>query len=361
MKKSLLFTLLILTASFIQTTAQSFCPVITGLRVSNITNTNATFDWDTGPFDGYNIEYRATYSTTWVWFGGGSFPHQEMSVFSLGTTYEVRVSGALTYDFCPPSAFITFTTLGSAPAPVPYCIAKGPTTTKDYIQTVQIGTINKISGNNKGYANFTSLSTDVTGNLAIPFTAKAGSNKTANTYIWAIYVDLNNDGDFLDAGETIGWNFVTIGTQPATWNIIIPTSLTGPRRMRIIMQNYFNAAGGSCGSFPSGEVEDYTINITSSAAARGAAVNAAPNISVEKNPTGPFTIFPNPATDMLKVIQPDAEANDLKIFDMAGRMVLAQYKFAGNKTLDISKLNKGMYILTLKSKGETITKKFVKE
>ncbi|MGI8583791.1 MAG: GEVED domain-containing protein, partial [Chitinophagaceae bacterium] len=304
MKKLLFFTGFFVVAVFVKTFAQSSCPAITGLTVSNITNTNATFDWNAGSFTGYNIEYKPSYTTTWIWFGGGSVPHQEMSVFSPGTTYDLRVGGTSLYGDCPPSAFITFTTTGSVPPPVPYCTAKGSSTTYGWIKSVSIGTINNVSGNNNGYANFTRLSANVTGNAVIPLTVQAGAKKTPQSQLWAVYADLNNDGDFLDAGETVA-NFVSVGGEIVIQNIIIPTTLTGPRRMRIKMQYMFNASGGSCGSFPSGEVEDYTINITSAVAAR-IMDNAPSNVSakVAAGSQLKLAIYPNPARDNLNVVYP---------------------------------------------------------
>ena len=361
MKKLLFFTGFFVVAVFVKTFAQSSCPAITGLTVSNITNTNATFDWNAGPFTGYNIEYKPSYTTTWIWFGGGSFPHQEMSVFSPGTTYDLRVGGTSLYGDCPPSAFITFTTTGSVPPPVPYCTATGSSTTYGWIKSVSIGTINNVSGNNNGYANFTTLSANVTGNAVIPLTVQAGAKKTPQSQLWAVYVDLNNDGDFLDAGETVA-NFVSVGGEIVTQNIIIPTTLTGPRRMRIKMQYMFNASGGSCGSFPSGEVEDYTVNITSAVAAR-IMDNAPSNVSakVAAGSQLKLAIYPNPAGDNLNVVYPNGQITELKIFDVAGRMVQDQAGFVGSKKLNISQLQKGIYVLQLKTKTGDKTQTFIKD
>ena len=343
----------------INASAQSSCPAITGLRVSNITSTNATFDWDAGPFDGYNIEYKASYSTTWVWFGGGSMPHQEMSVFSPGTTYDIRVRGSYFFGDCPPSAFITFTTLGSVPPPVSYCTSKGLSTTYGWIKSVKLGTINNVSGNNNGYANFTSLSTEIPGNTIISLTVQAGAKKTPQSQKWALYVDLNNDGDFFDAGETVA-NFVSVAGEIVTQNIVIPTILTGNRRMRISMQYMFVAGSGPCGTFQYGEVEDYTINVTAAVAAR--TMTGAPDDVLQKAISNSQTIvYPNPAKDVLNVVYSKEQVNELKVFDITGRMRVKQNGFAGSKALDISRLSSGAYVLILTTKGGDIKQTFIKQ
>ena len=118
MKKITFVTLLLAVSVFTKMSAQN-CNPITGLTVSNITDTNATFDWNlTAPFTGYNLSYRPSYSNTWIWIGGGTVNHQTLSVFSPGTTYEFEVSGVLMYGSggCPP-AYITFTTTDTVAPP----------------------------------------------------------------------------------------------------------------------------------------------------------------------------------------------------------------------------------------------------
>jgi hypothetical protein len=359
MKKSFLLTNLFVLLLLVNVSAQSSCPAITGLRVSNITSTNATFDWDAGPFDGYNIEYKASYSTTWVWFGGGSFPHQEMSVFSPGTTYEVRVRGSFYFGDCPPSAFITFTTLGSVPPPVSYCTSKGLSTSYGWIKSVKLGTINNVSGNNSGYANFTSLSTGIPGNTIIPLTVQAGAKKTPQSQKWALYIDLNNDGDFFDAGETVA-NFVSVAGEIVTQNIVIPTTLTGNRRMRISMQYMFVAGGGPCGTFQYGEVEDYTINVTAAVAAR--TITDASEVVLQKAiPNNQAIVYPNPTKDVLNVVYSKEPVNELKVFDFTGRIRVKQNGFTGSKVLDISGLSSGAYVLILTTKSGDIKQTFIKQ
>ena len=146
---------------------------------------------------------------------------QVMSVFMPGTSYDIRVTGQYTYSVvsCSPSAVLTFTTTGSAPAPASYCTTKGQSTAYGWIKSVQIGGINNNSGNNNGYANFISLSTNVTGNAIIILKVQAAAKKKPLSQQWAVFVDLNNDGDFLDAGETVT-SFATVAGEISTHNLI---------------------------------------------------------------------------------------------------------------------------------------------
>lgn len=358
MKKLFLLSLLF-TAVLSKTFAQSGCPAITGFRVSNITNTSASFDWDPGPFDFYAIEYKISSSTVWTWFGGGTAPHQDMSVFSPGTTYDIRLSGQYAFGGCAPSAFITFTTTGSAPPPVPYCTTKGSSTTYGWIKSVQIAGINNNSGNNSGYANFTNLIANITGNTAVPITVQAGASKTPRTQQWTIFVDLNNDGDFADAGETVS-TFVTIAGEITTQNIIVPTTLTGNHRMRIKMVYYLYAPAGPCGTFAYGEAEDYTLNI---AAPVAPAVNVAKqDIATAELLTNnsDLLIYPNPTSDYLKISYKKGTISNLKIYDIGGRMVIEKVSLSDNKSLNISQLQRGSYLVALTTDTGVITQKLIK-
>lgn len=68
-------------------------------------------------------------------------------------------------------------------------------------------------------------------------------------------------------------------------------------------------------------------------------------------------IYPNPAKDNLNFSE---EVSNIKITDLSGK-VITQISNS-EKSLNVSKLSKGTYIITATTKtGETITKKFIKE
>lgn len=69
-----------------------------------------------------------------------------------------------------------------------------------------------------------------------------------------------------------------------------------------------------------------------------------------------FTIFPNPAQNILN-IESDWTLENVKIYSMQG--VLLKEFFS--TSLDISQLSAGMYFIQLSSEGKRVTKKFIKE
>ncbi|MES2689898.1 MAG: BNR-repeat neuraminidase N-terminal domain-containing protein, partial [Bacteroidota bacterium] len=121
------------------------------------------------------------------------------------------------------------------------------------------------------YSNYTETVNplNIRRNEATPFSITGVSNCGATTAtaatVFSIYIDLNRDGDFADAGENTYRSASAAGVltgRTVTGSIIIPCSATlGLTRMRVIYSGG-NPATASCGALGQfGETEDYTINI----------------------------------------------------------------------------------------------------
>lgn len=70
-----------------------------------------------------------------------------------------------------------------------------------------------------------------------------------------------------------------------------------------------------------------------------------------------LSVYPNPVKDILHFSE---EVSNIRIVDISGRVVK---QISGlEKTLDVSKLAKGVYIITATTKaGKTITNKIIKD
>ena len=76
---------------------------------------------------------------------------------------------------------------------------------------------------------------------------------------FAIYADLNIDGDFTDAGETLASGSMTTGTAK-TGSFAIPSTATlGTSRLRVRIDPYNTVT--PCGKGYYGEIEDYVLQI----------------------------------------------------------------------------------------------------
>jgi hypothetical protein len=148
--------------------------------------------------------------------------------------------------------------LDCVPCGATYCAASGGC--DEYISQVDVGTISNASGCDQ-YADYTALSTDMAIGTGYDITVTNGNPYSSDYgYVW---VDWNQDLDFDDPGEQ-----VTMGTNPGmgpyTGTITPPAdAATGPTRMRVRIA--YSTPPGPCGTTTYGEVEDYTINVTSKA------------------------------------------------------------------------------------------------
>jgi hypothetical protein len=169
-----------------------------------------------------------------------------------------------------------------------YCASGANNTYDEEIFNVTLGTLNNSStcltlAGGPGsilekYSNYTSgpgapAAPNIAAGATTTGSVTIGSCGTFNyTSGLAIFVDLNQDGDFIDAGEKVYSSGATanlncVPATAATVSLIIPSSaLNGLTRMRIVNQeNTSGNAIGPCTIQSWGETEDYLINITGGA------------------------------------------------------------------------------------------------
>jgi hypothetical protein len=153
------------------------------------------------------------------------------------------------------------TACGPPPPPPPpaYCSSNGNNSSYEWINKVVLGSINNTSGNNGGYHNYTSLSTNLTAGSAYSINLTPGFASASYNEYWRVWIDYNNDLDFNDAGEQVGQGS---GTGAINVAFTVPAGTpTGNKRMRVSMK--YNAYPTACEVFTYGEVEDYTVVIGS--------------------------------------------------------------------------------------------------
>ncbi|MDP3845633.1 MAG: M14 family zinc carboxypeptidase [Pseudomonas sp.] len=153
------------------------------------------------------------------------------------------------------ASFLVIDEDGGTP-PLQYCTAASGSASAEWIGKVQVGGFSNTSGAST-YSNFTGQTANLLrGNNSLTLTPQFSS--TSYKEAWKVWIDLNRDGDFSDAGEQVFSSAAK--TTPASGTLVIPASAaSGTTRMRVAMR--YNSAPSACGSYNYGEVEDYSVVI----------------------------------------------------------------------------------------------------
>ena len=85
-----------------------------------------------------------------------------------------------------------------------------------------------------------------------------------------------------------------------------------------------------------------------------------PAASINKFEDANFSLSPNPAKEVLNLKASKAISN-IEIYNVMGQKILAKKINAVNNSIDISKLNKGMYLMNVTIDSTTESYRFIKE
>jgi lysyl endopeptidase len=231
------------------------------------------------------------------------------------------------------------------------------TSNNSYISTVQLNTLNNTS-TCSGYTSFPSLSTTLTkGNqytaTLIPSTSTANAQGAYTGDELAIWIDYNNDNDFLDAGEQVGYVLVGAGWSNV-FSFTVPTAASvGNVKMRVrISYQPDDGAIVPCGATMYGEVEDYSVVIQSSA------------VGLEDlNALNAVQLFPNPVSQelIIDLSAVSGEEVSIELFDLFGKLIATSSNQNGSSvTIAMNGFANGMYQVKLSSGEAQITKRIIK-
>jgi hypothetical protein len=256
-----------------------------------------------------------------------------------GTAYEVQVAAVCSGTTGTYSASANFTTI------VPtYCTAGATNTNYEKISNVTFADINKNSTATAGYEDFTATVGNVSQGTTYAFSASFTGISFAADEV-RVWIDFNKDKDFDDAGEAV---LVTPKkTSPWTGSIVIPADAPlGVTRMRVRLNDTSLGSNTTpCGTSSYGQVEDYSLSIGVLATGENFVANA-------------VQVYPNPAADVLNVTKVSSNAV-YAIYNLAGQLV-AKGKVVNNQ-VQVSKLAKGTYMITVENDGQTSKVKFLKK
>ena len=319
---------------------------------SSVTQTTLTLSWSASTDNVAVTEYDVYQGATKI----GSTANTTTNVTGLtaatGYAFSVKAKDAAG-NVSSSSNTVNVTTLSNA---VSYCASKGSRVTYEWIDYVAFGGMTNTTAANGGYGDFTSKVATVALGSTNQLVLSAGFSGTAYNEHFTVWIDYNQDGDFTDAGEQ-----VTTGNSSSAANrvadIVIPSTATlGQTRMRVSMK--YNAASTSCESFGDGEVEDYTVNITAAAVNAITAVVSGENIGSQESLD--LMAYPNPSVDFIQVkLASQSTKMTYKIVNVTGSVV--QSGHLDSSSINVSKLNTGMYILEVNDGQKVLTTKLLKK
>ena len=234
----------------------------------------------------------------------------------------------------------------TAVSTVTYCTASANSTADERIGRVQLGTINNPSTGAAGYEDFTSLSTNLVRGTANTITITPTWTGTVYNEAYRVYIDYNKDGDFTDAGESVYSRARTTATSVSGSFTVPAATALGSTRMRVIMR-YNTTPTTPCGTFDFGQVEDYTVNITSTA-----------REEVSNNQIS-FNLYPNPVKgDVLNISNLEVDST-YTIYNMVGQE-LGKGKIE-NESIYVGSLAAGTYLIEVSNANGATSKRFIKQ
>jgi hypothetical protein len=307
------------------------------------TTTNATnLAWsaatDNVSVTGYNV-----YQGTTLLGATTSATSYVVSGLTASTTYSFTVKAKdAAGNLSVASNTVSVTTLSTT---ISYCASLGNSTADERIGKVVFGSISNTSTGTAGYENFTALSTNAVRGTATTISITPFWTSTVYSEGYAVWIDYNQNGVFTDAGETV-FTKATSTTTSATGTFTIPaTAILGATRMRVSMK--YNGTPTSCETFSYGQVEDYTINITSAARINETAAKIS------------FNLYPNPVKGNFLNISKLELASHYRILNMMGQE-LGKGQIENN-TINLGSLSSGTYMIEVSNGDSTSTKRFIKE
>jgi hypothetical protein len=317
------------------------CEPPTGIDVDNITASGADVSWNSVlAATSYNVRFRPVGVGAWI---------EENSV--AGTTTAIAVDECVEYEVqvatnCigsttnyTSSTFFSSTGCGAC-VDMSYCPSSADNADDDWIDQVDFNTISNNSGSDGGYGDFTTMTTSVergsTHTLTVTPDYDFFFELSVTTTAW---IDWNQDGDFDNSELVLGPTEAAADISVSAEVLIPNNAVLGATRMRIKTTEGNNDE--PCQeAFNYGEVEDYCVTV----------VDTTTGIK-DMDSQLVFGLMPNPTSDQFTVRLNDAlsEQYSITITDLQSRVLIIHQQHSGNNTtVNVSNLNAGTYIVSVK-------------
>lgn len=325
----------------------------TNLATSNVTESSVDLTWSASS-DNVGVDH---YTVFMDGSSMGTTTNTSYSVTGLAasTTYTFTVEAedaAGNVSAASTSLDVTTDDGGS----VSYCESNGQNTNYEWIDLVELGSINNSTSSDGGYGDYTNLSTDLTRGSNATIYISAGFASSSYTEYWHVWIDFDQNGTFDSDEEMVSGSSSSADKLSASFDV--PTdAVLGQTRMRVTMK--YNSAATACESFSYGEVEDYTVNITDNST--NYILSNRDAMELGNAPAG-LEIYPNPANSFVNVQINEGERNStVSIYNTQGSLVKIVPVNSDFKEIDVSDLQGGVYILKVADERLPLVKQLIKK
>ncbi|MFV0590853.1 MAG: PKD domain-containing protein [Draconibacterium sp.] len=306
--------------------------------------------------EGETIQFSdisANAPTSWSW----SFPGAATTSSSYqnpGITYNtpgvynvsLTVSNAQGSSTLTKPGLITVLAQGEAS----FCTPENINSSSCFINKIIIGDYSSQSG-----ADNYSFSSDIVSlSPGTRFNVELFPSDNSVRNFWRIWVDVNGDGDFEDADETL--LAVNNNKGSVSSSITIPSYANGSTRLRISMKS--GKAPTVCDDGFNGEVEDYNVSF-GILPGQGMASDENPMTVVHENFV---SVYPNPTQDIVNLKLMEISENDsYAVYNSVGVKIQENHVPSIFNVIDLSDQPSGMYLIRVKAKDHIYTSKIIRK
>lgn len=369
------------------TTIDENCPNPANTTTYSITAHSATLCWDNcaSTASTYDVRIRKINAIPCTNCSGWdatytSIPHNYYRVLDLDVhtyffdrPYEWQVKNSSNSNWSGPSYFMTDPD-GYSSLVFNTCASYGSDPSNYYITEVDLaGYQNSTGSATGGYAEYidengTSDTYAHEWSPADSYTLEANVNSSLDNVFITVFIDWNRDDDYFDKGEDAIRLFneygILSGSGSITGNCEIPNSFVpGWTTLRVSYNSpqgnmYAPIAPHQCGDNEFAEVEDYAVFLYPEVTC------PSPKFAFTIKSNLNINIYPNPATDYLKLYVNDVNDSETmfaNIYNVTGQCIKKVPVNQSTSQIDVSGLARGVYQISV-SQNNIVQKnmKFIK-
>ena len=350
-------------------TSTQAAPTGLAVNINDITKNKAVLSWNAiSGASSYIVNYRIKGEADWL-TATATTNTVEVSNLEDETIYETQVA---TFVNNVPGVFSTiseFKTKGYLVG-ADYCLMNtgGNNPNSIYLSGLYKLNVANLDYNAQTVANVLRTYFDFTQDESKTIQLKQGSTYTLtysnignenNNNDWIdVWIDYNRNGIFEDSEKIgsksgrpsgSGWRF-----HNGTFNFTVPKDkYAGDKTLVMrVASSFYNQLNNPCGypwvnSVSAGTFRDFPVKIE-----EFLATDNVTNVSSE------VSVYPNPAEDIVTIANIKGAA-DYKIYSADGRLVLNGS--TTDKTINVSSLTKGVYVVNIVSNGKSSSTKLIKK